>query len=73
MERLRVIKERATADYDERKSAARFEVGLDDAERTGSAVDEELASKSPSAGGPPKKRSRWTKGSKTTIPTHLAC
>lgn len=56
MERLRVIKERATADYDERKSAARFEVGLDDAERTGSAVDEELASKSPSAGGPPKKK-----------------
>lgn len=56
MERLRVIKERATADYDERKSAARFEVGLDDAERTGSAVDEELATKSPSAGGPPKKK-----------------
>lgn len=56
MERLRVIKERATADYDERKSAARFEVGLDDAERTGSAVDEELASKSPSAGGLPKKK-----------------
>lgn len=56
MERLRVIKERATADYDERKSAARFEVGLDNAERTGSAVDEELASKSPSAGGPPKKK-----------------
>lgn len=62
MERLRVIKERATADYDERKSAARFEVGLDDAERTGSAVDEELASKSPSAGGPPKKKVAMDEG-----------
>ncbi len=56
MERLRVIKERATADYDERKSAARFEVGLDDQQREGSAIEEELASKPPSAGGPPKKK-----------------
>jgi len=54
MERLRMIKERATADYDERKSAARFEAGLDQTGET-SAVDEELSAKMPTSSGPPKK------------------
>ncbi|GAA4435366.1 VWA domain-containing protein [Bremerella cremea] len=54
MERLRMIKERATADYDDRKATSRFEVGLDHANGP-SAVDEELAAKTPTSQGPPKK------------------
>ncbi|MBI1246961.1 VWA domain-containing protein [bacterium] len=48
MERLRMIKQRATADYDEQKASTRFEVGLDQPAAP-SAVEEELSAKTPSS------------------------
>jgi len=45
LERLRMTKQQATSAYDQRKSEARFEAGLDESTE-GSAIDEELASSS---------------------------
>lgn len=56
LERLRITKHRATAEYDERKAAARFDEGFSAGDGPApSAVDEELAAKLTTAPRPTKK------------------